>query len=89
MAPDTAHATQHNKPSGHTGEEEPSGPGHRTHNTMHGASTPVNRSKVALDTAHAKQRTRFLVCSHLCLFLVLALKNLDDFPQVEMSHTQR
>ena len=34
---------QHNTPSGHTGEQEPSGPGHRTGNTTHGAGTPVNR----------------------------------------------
>ena len=49
--------TQHNPPSGRTGEQEPSGPGHRTRNTTHRASTPVNRSLVAWDTAHAKQHT--------------------------------
>ena len=46
MAQDTAH-TQHNAPSEHTGEQEPSGPGHRTWHTTHGASTSVNRSQVA------------------------------------------
>ena len=54
--PRTPH-TKHNAPSEHTGEQEPSGPGHRTGNTTHPASTPVNRSQVAQDTAHATQRT--------------------------------
>ena len=49
--PRTPH-TQHNTPSGHTGEQEPSGPGHRRHNTTKRASTPVNRSQEARDTAH-------------------------------------
>ena len=49
--------TQHNAPSEHTGEQEPCGPGHRTRNTRHWAGTPVNRSQVAQDTAHARQRT--------------------------------
>ena len=49
--------TQHNPLSGRTREQEPSGPGHRTRNTTHRASTPVNRSQVAQDTAHAKQHT--------------------------------
>ena len=45
-----------NAKSGHTGEQEPSGPGHRTSNTTHRAGKRVNRSQVAQDTAHAKQR---------------------------------
>ena len=45
---------QHNTPSGHTGEKEPSGLGHRTHKAKHGASTPVNRSQVAQHTAQAE-----------------------------------
>ena len=48
---------QNNTPSGHSGEQEPGGPGHRTRNTTHRAGTPVNRSQVAQDTAHAKQHT--------------------------------
>ena len=43
---------QNNTPSGHTGEQEPSGPGHRTREAKHRAGTPVNRSQVAQDTAH-------------------------------------
>ena len=43
--------------SAHTGEREPGGPGHRTRNTTHRASTPVTRSQVAQDTADAKQQT--------------------------------
>ena len=43
--------------SENTGEQEPSGPGHRTRNTTHRAGTPVNRSQEAQDTAHAKQHT--------------------------------
>ena len=46
----TAHST-------HTGEQEPSGPGDRTCNTTHRASTPVNRSQLAQDTADAPQQT--------------------------------
>ena len=53
MAQDTAHTG--NTASGHTGEQEPSGPGHRTRKATHQAGTPVNRSKVAKDTAQAKQ----------------------------------
>ena len=49
--------TQHNPPSGRTGEQEPSCPGHRTRNATHRVSTPVNRSQVAQDTAQAKQHT--------------------------------
>ena len=41
-AQDTEHATQHT-PRGHTGEQEPSCPGHRPHNTTHRACAPVNR----------------------------------------------
>ena len=48
---------QSNAPSGRTGEQEPSGPGHRRRNTTNSAGTPMNRSRVAEDTAHAKQRT--------------------------------
>ena len=44
---------QHNTPSGHTSEQEPNGPGHRTSKTTHQAGTPVNRSRVAQDTAQA------------------------------------
>ena len=49
--------TQHNPLSGCTGEQEPSPPGQRTRITTQRASTPVNRSQVAQDTAHAKQHT--------------------------------
>ena len=52
--PRTPHK-QNDAPSGHTGEQEPSGPGHRTSKTTHQAGTPVNRSQVAQDTAHATQ----------------------------------
>ena len=48
---------QHNTPSRYTGEQEPSGPCHRTSKAEDGAGTPVNRSQVAQDTAHATQRT--------------------------------
>ena len=51
--------TLHNTPSRHTGEQEPSGPGHRTRNTTHRAGTPVNRSQVAQKTAHTTQRTEW------------------------------
>ena len=47
--------TQNNIPSGRTGKQEPSGPGHGTGNTARRAGTPVNRSQVAQDTAHATQ----------------------------------
>ena len=46
-----------NAPSGHTGEQESSGPGQRTPKATHRAGTPVNRSQVAQDTAHATQHT--------------------------------
>ena len=49
--------THHNTASLHTGDQEPSGPGHRTCNTTHGACIPVNRSQVAEDTAQATQHT--------------------------------
>ena len=55
MAQDTAHSG--NTPSGHTGEEEPSGPGHHTRKAAQRAGTPVNRSQVARDTAQAQQHT--------------------------------
>ena len=48
---------QHNAPSGHTSEQEPGDPGHRTSKAKEGARTPVNRSQVAQDTAHVTQRT--------------------------------
>ena len=54
MAHDTAHL-QHNAASEHTGEQEPSGPGHRTRNTTHQAGTLVNKSQVAKDTADKRQ----------------------------------
>ena len=62
MAKDTAHTRQHthtqlNTPRGHTGEHGPSGPGQRTHNTTQRAATPVNRSKVAQDTAHTQRNS--------------------------------
>ena len=56
MAQDTAQA-EHNTPSGHTGEQEPSGPKHRTSKATDGAGTPVNKSQVAQDTAHTTQHT--------------------------------
>ena len=56
MAQDTAD-TQRNALGEHTAEQEPSGPRHRTRNTMHRGSTPVNRSQLAQDTAQATQRT--------------------------------
>ena len=43
---------QHNAPSGHTGEQEPSGPGHHTCSVMQGASTRVNSNEVVQDTAN-------------------------------------
>ena len=49
--------TQHNTASGHTGEREPSGTGHRTRDTTQRGGTLVNRSRVAQDTAHAAQHT--------------------------------
>ena len=60
-APHTQHRTnntQHITPSEHTGEQEPSGPGHRTRNTTHTAGTPVNRSQVAQDTVVATKHTK-------------------------------
>ena len=54
--PRTPH-TQHNTLSGHTGEQEPSGPGHRTSKATHSAGTPVITSHVAQDTAQAAQHT--------------------------------
>ena len=54
--PRTPH-TRSNTPSGRTGEQEPSGPGHRTRNIPHRAGTPVNRNQVAQATAHATQHT--------------------------------
>ena len=48
---------QSNAPSGHTGEQESSGPGHHTSKARDGTGTSVNRSQVAGDTAHATQQT--------------------------------
>ena len=48
---------QHNIQGGHTGEEEPSGPGHRTSKANDGARTPVNESQVAQDITHTTQHT--------------------------------
>ena len=50
--------TEHNAPRKHTGEQEPSGPGHRTDNTTQQPSTPLDRSQVAQVTAHTTQRTQ-------------------------------
>ena len=61
-APHTQHRTrnpQHNTLSEHTGEQEPSGPGHRRRKATHRAGTPVNRSQVVQDTAHTKQHTEW------------------------------
>ena len=52
--PRTPH-TQDNSPSVRTAEQEPSGPEHRTRNATDRASTPVNSSQVAQDSAHATQ----------------------------------
>ena len=60
MARDTAHTG--NAPSGHTGEQEPSGPGHRTSNSTHQAGTPVNKSQVAQGSAHATQHAEGAHC---------------------------
>ena len=54
--PRTPH-TQHNTPSGHTSEQEASGPGHRTSKATQRAGTSMNRSQLAQDTAHATQHT--------------------------------
>ena len=54
--PRTPH-TQHDKQRHHTGEQEPSTPGHRTSKATHRTGAPVNRSQVALDTSDATQRT--------------------------------
>ena len=43
-------------------QQEPGGPGHRTHKAAHGAGTPVNRSQVAQDTAQTKQKTEQANC---------------------------
>ena len=48
--------TQHNTSSDHTSKQEPSGPGHRTRKKTNPASTPVNRSHRAKDTARTGQR---------------------------------
>ena len=55
MAQDAAEATH--RTERHTGEQEPSGPGHCRHNTTHQTSTPVNGSQVAQDAAHITQRS--------------------------------
>ena len=48
---------KHSIQSEHTGKQEPSGPGHCTHNTTHRAGTRANRSQGAEDTACATQAT--------------------------------
>ena len=48
---------QHNTLSGHTGEQEASGQGHRTRNTTHQAGKRVSRSQVVKDTAQATPQT--------------------------------
>ena len=40
---------QGDTPSGHTGEQEPGGPGHLTSKATHRGGTPLNRSQVAQD----------------------------------------
>ena len=55
MAQDTAHT--HSKPSGHTGEQEPSGPGHRLRKATHRAGTLVNRT-VEQEPSGPGHRTR-------------------------------
>ena len=55
-SPRTPH-TQHNTTSGHTSEQEPSGPGHRTSKATDRARTPVNRCQVDQDTRHATNNT--------------------------------
>ena len=55
--PRTPH-TQHNTPSVHTVEQDPSGLGHHTHSTTYRACTPVKRSEWAKDTAHAMQQAK-------------------------------
>ena len=47
--------TRHSPQEVRTGEQEQSGPGHRTRNTTHRATTPVNRSHVGQNTAQATQ----------------------------------
>ena len=54
--PRTPRTQQHTQRK-HTGEQKPSGAGHRTRNTTHQASTPVNRRQVAQDTAHATKHS--------------------------------
>ena len=54
---------QNKAPSRHTGEQEPSGAGHRTRSTTQHAATPVNRSQGTQDTAHATQHTAL---AHRC-----------------------
>ena len=42
----------------HTGEQEPSGPGHRTRNTTHRACTPESRSQEAVHATPHTGRAR-------------------------------
>ena len=53
--------TQQNTLRGHTGEQEPSGQGHRTHNTTHRAGTRMNRSQLAnnKDTTQHTERAHW------------------------------
>ena len=53
----TTRNPKHSTQSEHTAGQEPSGRGHRTHNTTHRAGTRVNRSQGAQDTARATQHT--------------------------------
>ena len=53
--PRTPH-TQHNTQSKHTGEQEPSGQGHRTRNATHRVGTLVNKGQVTQDTAQVTQQ---------------------------------
>ena len=57
LIPTLQYRTKSNTPSGRTGEQEPSGPGHRTHHTTHPAGAPVNGSQVAQDTAQTTHHT--------------------------------
>ena len=54
--PSTPH-TQDNAPSEQTSEQEAGGPGHCTRKRTHREGTTMNRSKVAQETAHTRQRT--------------------------------
>ena len=55
--PHVPHPPRKRQAQGHTGEQEASGPGHRTSEAKDGAGAPVKRSQAAQGTAHAKQHT--------------------------------